>query len=116
MYPTDIRATASGASALWFYIFAFLTNKSFKWMLETLHLYGLFILYGSVILIGSVFFFFFLPETEGFSLHEIEKHFSSQGNLFKTKIRHRVNTISNLPVSVVDLKPKPTSPYSESSL
>lgn len=87
IYPTDIRAMATGASALWFYVFAFLANKSFSWMLETLNLFGLLALYGGVLFFGSIFLYVFLPETEGLALYAIERHFARKGNLFRTKIR-----------------------------
>ncbi len=87
MYPTNIRGTASGASALWFYVFAFSANKSFSWLLNTINLFGILSLYGAFIGLGSVFFYFFLPETEGCTLYEIEKHFAQKGNVFKTKVR-----------------------------
>lgn len=94
MYPTEIRATASGASALWFYVFAFFANKSFYWMLNTLKLYGLLGLYALFIGLGSIFFYILLPETEGYTLYEIEKHFARKGNIFKTRIQsHRVNEV-----------------------
>lgn len=88
LYPTEIRATASGATAFWFYVFAFSANKSYQWMLNTMKVFGLLGLYGTVIGIGSVFFFFFLPETEGHTLHEIERHFAEEGNVFKTSIKN----------------------------
>ncbi|KAK7579812.1 hypothetical protein V9T40_000441 [Parthenolecanium corni] len=95
LYPTDIRATASGASALWFYVFAFGANKSFYSTLETIHLYGLLAFYGVFIALGSIFFFVFLPETEGFTLFEIEKHFARKGNIFKT-LATRYGTVLGL--------------------
>ncbi|XP_065199701.1 facilitated trehalose transporter Tret1-like isoform X2 [Planococcus citri] len=97
LYPTEIRATASGATAFWFYVFAFSANKSYQWMLSTLKVFGLLGLYGTVIGIGSVFFFFFLPETEGHTLHEIERHFAEEGNIFKTSIdsNHELGVTAN---------------------
>ena len=57
-------------------------------MLESLKLFGLLGLYGSVLFFGSIFFYIFLPETEGLALHTIERHFSRKGNIaFRTKIR-----------------------------
>lgn len=95
LYPTDIRATASGASAFWFYVFAFSANKSFLWMLHTFHVYGLLGLYGVVIGCGSMFFYYFLPETEGCTLHEIERHFADKGNIMKMKIDRDIHNDSN---------------------
>ena len=57
-------------------------------MLETLKLFGLLGLYGSVLFFGSIFFYVFLPETEGLELYAIEKHFARKGSIaFRTKIR-----------------------------
>lgn len=55
-------------------------------MLNTIKVYGLLGLYGAVIGFGSFFFYYFLPETEGCTLHEIESHFAQRGNVFKRKI------------------------------
>lgn len=47
-------------------------------MLETLNKHGVFYFYGAMALLGTIFVFFFLPETQGKSLAEIEQHFAKR--------------------------------------
>nr|CAD7202134.1 unnamed protein product [Timema douglasi] len=93
VYPTEVRGVASGASGSIGYIFSFVTNKVYFYMLDGLTLPGTFWIYGAVSLIGSVYFFFELPETEGRTLHEIEEHFAGKRDLMtrKTSRRHTQN-------------------------
>jgi hypothetical protein len=44
---------------------------------------GTFWFYAVVSLVGCVVFYFFLPETEGRTLHEIQEHFEGSRNLLK---------------------------------
>ncbi|PSN58491.1 hypothetical protein C0J52_00811 [Blattella germanica] len=85
VYPSEVRGVASGASGSIGYIFGFAANKS-------LTLPGTFWFYGIVSLIGTVVFYFFLPETEGRTLHEIQQHFAGNRNLMKEgKVRSNTN-------------------------
>jgi hypothetical protein len=73
-------------------------------MLETLNLFGLLALYGSVLFFGSIFLFMFLPETEGLALYAIERHFARKGNIFRTKIRPYVDNEENEEDDLTDRK------------
>ncbi|XP_023727209.1 facilitated trehalose transporter Tret1 isoform X4 [Cryptotermes secundus] len=83
VYPSEIRGVASGASGSIGYIFGFAANKVYFYMLNSMTLPGTFWCYGAVSLVGSVFFHFFLPETEGRTLLEIQEHFEGSRNLLK---------------------------------
>jgi SP family facilitated glucose transporter-like MFS transporter 8 len=83
VYPTEVRGVASGASGSIGYIFGFVANKTYFYMLNSMTLPGTFLFYGVVSLVGCVVFYFFLPETEGRTLHEIQKHFEGSQNLLK---------------------------------
>lgn len=78
MYPANVRSGGSGLSSGSGYLFAFFSNKLFLWMIETLTLPGTFLFYSSVSIVGCIFFYFALPETEGKTLLEIEAHFARQ--------------------------------------
>lgn len=52
-------------------------------MLNSMTLPGTFLFYGVVSLIGCVVLYFFLPETEGRTLREIQEHFEGSRNLLK---------------------------------
>jgi SP family facilitated glucose transporter-like MFS transporter 8 len=83
VYPSEVRGVASGASGSIGYIFGFLANKTYFYMLNSMTLPGTFWFYGVVSLIGCVVFYFFLPETEGRTLLEIQEHFEGSRNLLK---------------------------------
>ena len=93
VYPSEVRGVASGASGSIGYIFGFAANKTYLHMLETLTLPGTFWFYGVVSLTGTILFYFFLPETEGRTLHEIQEHFAGVRNLMK---EHKVNSKNNV--------------------
>lgn len=81
VYPTEVRAFASGASASVGYISGFASNKTFFTLVHSLTLPGVYWFYGLVGLLSFVIFYFFLPETEGWSLYEVEQHFAGERNL-----------------------------------
>jgi SP family facilitated glucose transporter-like MFS transporter 8 len=83
VYPSEVRSVASGASGSIGYIFGFAANKVYFYMLNSMTLPGTFWFYGAISLVGSVFFYFLLPETEGRTLLEIQEHFEGSRNLLK---------------------------------
>jgi len=83
VYPPEVRGVASGASGSIGYIFGFVANKTYFYMLNSMTLPGTFWFYGVVSLLGCAVLYFFLPETEGRTLHEIQEHFEGSRNLLK---------------------------------
>ncbi|XP_026850637.1 facilitated trehalose transporter Tret1 isoform X1 [Drosophila persimilis] len=81
VFPAEIRNSASGFAGGVGYIFGFLANKLFLWMLAALTLPGTFAFYASVAFIGTVVLYYTLPETEGRTLGEIEAHFSKKSDM-----------------------------------
>ncbi|GAB0095006.1 TRET1 [Sergentomyia squamirostris] len=79
IYPANVRSCASGISGGIGYIFGFLANKLFLDMVSKLTLPGTFWLYSVVSLTGALVLYFFLPETEGRTLNELEEHFLNIG-------------------------------------
>jgi len=67
-------------SAAVFYIIAFLFTKTYLDLEHVIGMSGCFYLYGIGGFVGFVYLFVYLPETEGKSLAEIEKHFSKKRN------------------------------------
>ncbi|XP_018908021.1 facilitated trehalose transporter Tret1 isoform X2 [Bemisia tabaci] len=86
IYPAEIKGMASGASASVSYIFAFTANISYDTMIRYLSLHGTMYFYSAISLLGSLFLYYCLPETENRTLHEIENHFANKEHLFKKKI------------------------------
>lgn len=57
------------------YSFIFIVTKSFINLEELFHLYGALFVYASVGILGTIYLYFNLPETEGKTLQEIEPYF-----------------------------------------
>ncbi|XP_017785422.1 PREDICTED: facilitated trehalose transporter Tret1-like [Nicrophorus vespilloides] len=81
VFSNDIRAGASGLAGAIGYVFGFLSNKVFLRMISTLTLPGVFWFNASLSLLGLIFLYFFLPETEGKTLGQITEHFSGGKNM-----------------------------------
>lgn len=70
------RGLASGISAAWAYIVGFILVKSFLYTETWIGLSGVTYAYGAVSVIGVAYIYFYLPETEGKTLEQIEKYFT----------------------------------------
>jgi sugar porter (SP) family MFS transporter len=73
IFPNRIRSfgVSVTVSALW--ISSFALTYSYPFIVRSLSSAGSFFLYGTICLAGGVFVFFFVPETKGRTLEEIEE-------------------------------------------
>lgn len=69
------RGIASGLTAALAFLMTFIFTKSFLTMQAWCTLPGLFIVYGAITLIGTLYLYACMPETENKTLQEIEKFF-----------------------------------------
>ncbi|XP_787337.4 solute carrier family 2, facilitated glucose transporter member 8 [Strongylocentrotus purpuratus] len=76
IFPSKARGVASGIATAFNWGCAFIVTKEFAHMQETLTKQGIFWFYGGICLLGAIFVFFFVPETKGRSLEEIEASFA----------------------------------------
>ncbi|XP_050536081.1 facilitated trehalose transporter Tret1-like isoform X2 [Daktulosphaira vitifoliae] len=91
VYPPNIRGPASGTSCSSAYIFAFAANKSYFVVLDHIQLFGTFLMYAIVNIVGCLVLYKILPETEGRSLQEIQNHFADKSKTFVTKVTRNKN-------------------------
>jgi FtsH-binding integral membrane protein len=72
IFPNRLRSlgVSAAVSALW--ISSFALTYSFPFINRALGSAGSFFIYGAICLAGAVFVFFFVPETKGRTLEEIE--------------------------------------------
>jgi MFS family permease len=75
VFPAKIRGWACGVSTFIWTIYFFLTVKLFTQMRYWIGLHNVFTTYTAVVAIGTVFVYFFVPETGGKTLNEIEDFF-----------------------------------------
>ncbi|XP_014253816.1 facilitated trehalose transporter Tret1-like [Cimex lectularius] len=76
VYPARIRGVASGLTTCITYLVSFVAVKLYPTMLTVLGKHGVFFFYGSMAFLGTIFVIFYLPETQGKTLAEIEKYFA----------------------------------------
>ncbi|XP_050533262.1 facilitated trehalose transporter Tret1-like [Daktulosphaira vitifoliae] len=77
IYPYNVRGIATGLSAAFYYFCIFCSTRVYLSVEEFLSLEYTMILFGVIGVIGSVYVYFYLPETENKSLLEIEEIFES---------------------------------------
>lgn len=69
---------AGGIVAAFYYIMNFLSTKTYYNLETTFTLFGACLLYTILAIFGFIFMYVFLPETEGKTLEDIERHFSDK--------------------------------------
>lgn len=72
--PSKIRGTAASVATGFNWMCVFMVTKTFHSIIATINMYGTWWLFAVVCTLGLFFVIFFVPETRGKSLEEIEKH------------------------------------------
>ncbi|XP_013201154.1 facilitated trehalose transporter Tret1 isoform X2 [Amyelois transitella] len=83
VYPTQVRGIIGGMTTCAAHLSVFSVVKTFPLLRSLIDFYGAFALYGSITVFGTVFFYFFLPETKGRTLQEIEDYFCGRTKSLK---------------------------------
>uniref|UniRef100_A0A1B6CBG1 Major facilitator superfamily (MFS) profile domain-containing protein n=3 Tax=Clastoptera arizonana TaxID=38151 RepID=A0A1B6CBG1_9HEMI len=91
IFPFRGRGAATGITASVNYLFGFIVTKTFFGIKETLSLAGTFIFYGSITLLGFIYLYFLLPETEGKTLQDIEAN-TSVWKIFEHNVDYKSDT------------------------
>ena len=73
------RGLATGISAALNYVCAFIATKTYLNVERDLGLPGASLFYAAFAIGGAMILFFILPETEGLTLEDIERHFAEEG-------------------------------------
>ncbi|CAH0731940.1 unnamed protein product, partial [Brenthis ino] len=82
VFPFRSRANAQGLSAASNYVFSFLGSKTFINLETSVKLWGTFAIYAAFGFMGTIYLYFFLPETEGKTLQEIEEFYNGDLRIF----------------------------------
>lgn len=72
LYPSKVKDVLSGFTTCIAYIFSFVSVKAYPDMIKIMGKHGIFCFYALFSLLGTFFIIFFLPETRGKTLGEIE--------------------------------------------
>lgn len=108
LYPQKVRGIMGGITTCSAHMFVFIVVKTYPLLSVAIERHGAYLLYGSVSIVGTLFFYFALPETKGTTLHEIEDYFSG-------RIKTLGGANKNVPVLLPTTDPasKPVSPLAE---
>ncbi|XP_026731360.1 facilitated trehalose transporter Tret1-like isoform X1 [Trichoplusia ni] len=71
--PSKIRGTAASLATGFNWTCTFIVTKTFHNIIDAIHMYGTVWLFAVICLVGLFFVIFFVPETRGKSLEEIER-------------------------------------------
>jgi hypothetical protein len=97
--PAKIRGVASGYIYAVNDILQFFLSKIYPWLKGTLGMHGVFLAFGVNALLCCIFCYFFLPETQGRSLLQIEEYFRNN-NLLWIKRDERSDPCNPTPVYI----------------
>ncbi|XP_046388740.1 facilitated trehalose transporter Tret1-like isoform X2 [Ischnura elegans] len=76
LFPTEIRSLANSIVLSMANILLFSALQAYPFLLDLLAPHGVLWMFAAVSACGGIFFYFFLPETHGRNLAEIEKYFA----------------------------------------
>nr|XP_049693679.1 facilitated trehalose transporter Tret1-2 homolog [Helicoverpa armigera] len=82
VFPFRSRASAQGTGAAWNYVVMFIGSKTFIDLETHFRLTGAFATYAAFAYLGTIYLYFFMPETEGKSLQEIESYYEGRLRIF----------------------------------
>jgi MFS family permease len=77
LFPASVRGFGGGVTTCCAYLFSFAVIKMYPEMKHALHHQGVFCFYGVMAVLGTAFVWFFLPETQGKTLEEVERMFAA---------------------------------------
>lgn len=78
VYPQNVRGFAAGLSTSFGFVLCFIVVKLYPTMVESIGDVAVFSFYGCVAMASVVFLYYFMPETRGKSLEEIESMFKGE--------------------------------------
>lgn len=96
IYPQKVRGLVGGLTTCSAHMFVFIVVKTYPFLSHALYKHGAFMLYGCISLLGTIFFYFCLPETKGRTLQEIEDYFSGRIKSLKKPKTPKPETIPSI--------------------
>lgn len=76
VFPAEWRGVGGGLTTCFAYLLGFAVLKAYPGMRDLLNASGVFLIYGIISLLGTVFVAVWLPETAGKTLAQVEQHFA----------------------------------------
>jgi len=78
LFPNRVRSFCLALTTMTHWIGEFYSSYSVRFMIESIT-YGTFLFYGMMTVLGGIFVYFFLPETNGKSLEDMDQLFGFKG-------------------------------------
>ncbi|XP_076751223.1 trehalose transporter 1-like protein [Xylocopa sonorina] len=91
VYPTKVKEVLAGATSCITYIFSSITVKIYPDMDIAMGRHGVFIFFTVLSFLGTLFVAFFLPETKGKTLREIEDMFSKEKEIADSQEKRMID-------------------------
>lgn len=79
IFPVKAKGVASGIATFFNWLCSFIVTLSFDVLIDGLTIAGTFWFFGSLAFLAVVFVYFYVPETKGKSLEEIQTYFEGKG-------------------------------------
>jgi sugar porter (SP) family MFS transporter len=95
LYPMKVRGIVGGFTTCAAHSFVFIVVKTYPLLVHGVERHGAFIIYGIISFVATIFFYFYLPETKGKTLQEIEDYFSGHIASLDTKKLEKINNNLN---------------------
>lgn len=80
LLPLSMRSFGSGIASFWNFVLFFVVVKTGPAMFQEFGDAGAFLFFGLVVFFGTIYFYFYLPETRNKTLQEIEDEFNIKSN------------------------------------
>ncbi|XP_059474208.1 solute carrier family 2, facilitated glucose transporter member 8-like isoform X2 [Neocloeon triangulifer] len=76
VFPSELRGVGGGLTTCFAYLIGFAVLKAYPGMQHMLNAYGVFLVYGIVSFLATIFVIIWLPETHGKTLAQVEEYFA----------------------------------------
>lgn len=98
LYPMKVRGIYGGLTTCTAHLCVFIVVKTYPFLSHVIEKHGCFIMYGCISLCATFFIYFYLPETKGKTLQDIEDYFSGRMSKqsFKEKKTGGISTVAGL--------------------
>jgi sugar phosphate permease len=87
MFPATVRGLAAGTTTCCAYLFSFVLVKTYPQLKRAVGTQGVFCFYEGMALLGTLFVWFCLPETQGKILEEVEQLYARKRTTTPTVVR-----------------------------
>ncbi|KAK9293442.1 hypothetical protein QLX08_011619 [Tetragonisca angustula] len=100
VYPAKVKEVLTGLTTCISYIFSCITVKTYPDMELAMGKHGVFIFFTVISLLGTIFVVFFLPETKGKSLREIEDMFAGKKEIADLQEKEKMVDLKDVSAGV----------------